>query len=140
MIYVGIDTGTNTGLAVWDSSAKKLLCCETLKLHMALWKVKDLYDTYGQIVVFFEDARLRKWIPQDPSFSRMKGRLQGAGSVKRDSSIWEDFCKDLGVEYHAIAPKNNLTKASEEFFKAVTKWEGRTSEHARDAAFLVINR
>ena len=122
MIYVGIDTGTNTGLAVWDSSAKKLLYCETLKLHMALWKVKDLYDTYGDITVYFEDARQRKWIPKDPSFSRMKGRLQGAGSVKRDSSIWEDFCKDLGCKYVAVPPKNNLTKASEEFFKAVTKW------------------
>jgi len=140
MILIGIDTGTDTGLAVWDTATKKLLECTTLKLHIALWKVKDLADTYGNIAVYFEDARLRKWIPQDPSYSRMKGRLQGAGSVKRDSKIWEDFCKDLGVEYHAIAPKDNMTKVSEDLFKAITHWEGRTSEHARDAAFLVINR
>lgn len=139
MLKIGIDTGVNTGFAVWDTSSKALLEVSTLKIHEALLRVKELSDS-EDIEVYFEDARLRKWIPQDPSYSRMKGRLQGAGSVKRDCSIWEDFLTDLGVEFHPVAPKNNATKLNATFFEKITGWKGRTSEHARDAAMLVFNR
>jgi hypothetical protein len=37
-----------------------------------------------------------------------------------------------------VAPKNNTTKISAEYFKAVTKWTARTNEHGRDAAMLVV--
>lgn len=139
MLKIGIDTGVNTGFAVWDTTSKAFLEIDTLKIHEALLRVKELSDS-NDIEVYFEDARLRKWIPQDPSYSRMKGRLQGAGSVKRDCSIWEDFLKDLGVTYHAVAPKNNTTKMNASLFSAITNWKNRTSEHARDAAMLVFNR
>lgn len=139
MLKIGIDTGVNTGFAVWDDSSKVFLEVETLKIHEALLRVKELSDS-NDVVVYFEDARLRKWIPQDPSYSRMKGRLQGAGSVKRDCSIWEDFLVDMGIPYFPVAPKNNVTKMNASFFGKVTGWTGRTSEHARDAAMLVFNR
>lgn len=139
MLYIGIDTGVNTGLAVWDSLKRKLVELTTVKIHKAMERVAQL-SVSDDIAVYFEDARQRKWIPQDPTYARMKGRLQGAGSVKRDATIWEDFLKDLGVEYHAIAPKNNATKMNADFFAKVTGWQGKTSEHARDAAMLVFNR
>ena len=66
------------------------------------------------------------------------GRRQGAGSVKRDSQIWEDFLSDNGIRFEMRAPKNNTTKLSADVFKALTKWPKRTNSHERDAAMLVF--
>lgn len=134
MLCVGLDTGVHTGFAVWDTEKKALLEVSTLKIHRAMFRVMELSNT-DEIAVYFEDARLRNWFGASG-----REKLQGAGSVKRDCSIWEDFLTDLGVEWHAVAPKNNATKLSTTFFEKITGWKGRTSEHARDAAMLVFNR
>lgn len=136
MIYIGIDCGTHTGMAVWDSGEKKMLSLETLMIHQAMEKV--LYWSYkcdGDIMVIFEDARLRKWYGEESN-----AKLQGAGSVKRDCAIWEDFLKDKGIMFKAVHPLKGMTKLSSIYFKRITKWEGKTSEHSRDAAMLVVGK
>lgn len=133
-LFVGLDTGTHTGFAVWDKGKKQLIELSTLKIHRAMERVREL-SVSDEIVVYFEDARLRTWFG-----NAGREALQGAGSVKRDCSIWEDFLTDLGVEFHPVAPKNNATKLNATFFEKITGWKGRTSEHARDAAMLVFNR
>ena len=137
MLYVGIDTGTHTGLAVWNSFEHKFKMVETMKIHQALSFVKTLWEDLqdndaGDMMVVFEDARQRKWYGSN---SQMK--MQGAGSIKRDAVIWEDFLKDNGIPYRAVPPKKGLTKWSAEQFAKVTGWKGRTSEHSRDASLLV---
>lgn len=133
MIYIGIDTGTHTGLAVWDSEQQEFLEIHTLKIHQAMEIVVWYYQfTDHKCKVIFEDARQRTWFGE-----RSNAKLQGAGSVKRDSSIWEDFLKDWGIEYWAKPPQKGATKLSEQTFKAITKYQGKTSEHARDAGMLV---
>lgn len=133
-LFIGLDTGTHTGFAVWDKGKKQLIELSTLKIHRAMERVREL-SVSDEIVVYFEDARLRTWFG-----NAGREALQGAGSVKRDCSIWEDYLTDLGVEWHAVAPKNNATKLNAAFFEKITGWKGRTSEHARDAAMLVFNR
>jgi hypothetical protein len=64
----------------------------------------------------------------------------GAGSVKRDCAIWEDFCRDLGIDYIPVPPQAGLTKWPADYFNKVTGWKGRTSDHARDAALLVYGK
>ena len=140
MIYIGIDTGVHTGVCVWDG--KHIVRLETLKVHEALQLVQDIAhaNEVGGVKVIFEDARQRKWIPREMSNSQYRGRLMGAGSVKRDAVIWEDALTDWGVEFEAVAPHAGATKWSAEAFAKVTGWEGRTSDHARDAALLVFGR
>ena len=134
MLCIGLDTGTHTGFAVWDKSKRELTELSTLKIHRAMERVREL-SVSDEIVVYFEDARLRTWFG-----NAGREALQGAGSVKRDCSIWEDYLTDLGVEFHPVAPKNNATKLNATFFEKITGWKGRTSEHSRDAAMLVFNR
>lgn len=136
MIYIGIDVGTHTGFAVWDSSERKLLSLDTLLIHQAMSDVMYWYMRCdGDIMVIFEDARLRKWYGENSN-----AKMQGAGSVKRDSSIWEDFLKDKKIQYQAVHPLKNMTKLTDIYFKQLTGWQGKTSEHSRDAAMLVIGR
>ena len=136
MIYIGIDCGTHTGMAVWDSGEKKMLSLETLMIHQAMEQVLHwYYKSDGDIMVVFEDARLRKWYGEESN-----AKLQGAGCVKRDCSIWEDFLKDKGIMFKAVHPLKGMTKLSSIYFKRITKWEGKTSEHSRDAAMLVVGK
>lgn len=140
MIYIGIDPGTHTGVAFWDGSKQELIEMATIPIHQALDKVRAFYN-YNKglfdICVVFEDARQRTWFGKDKNTN---AKLQGAGSIKRDCSIWEDFCKDLQIPFLAVPPMKGGTKLSAAYFKAISGWKGRTSNHARDAAMLVIGR
>lgn len=135
MLCIGIDPGTHTGVAVWDTTTRQLSDVATMPVHRALKYVENLH-ALNEIEVVFEDARLRKWYGKGNTYAK----LQGAGSIKRDSAIWEDFCTDLGISFKLVSPGKVMTKASEEYFQLLTGWKGRTSNHARDAAMLVIGR
>ena len=138
-LYIGIDAGTHTGVAVWNSREQRLDLIDTMTITQAMDYVRGERMrglAYGfEVVVCMEDARLRNWFG-----NAGREKLQGAGSVKRDCAIWETFCKELGVECRKIAPKNNTTKLSAAQFRILTHWGGRTSEHSRDAAMLVYGR
>ena len=140
MKYIGIDTGVNTGFAVWDTESRNLLSVETTTITKAMLSVLDFCRSNEWIKVVFEDARQRKWIPTMPSLRREMGRWQGSGFVMRDCKIWEDFCKENSIPYEAVAPQRNRTKLTAEAFRRLTGWKGRTSEHARDAAMLVFGK
>ena len=135
MIWIGIDPGTHTGLAVWDAQAKQFLKIETTVIHRAMREVESLYAQHRQdgVIVRFEDARQRTWFG-----AAGRELLQGAGSIKRDCSIWEDFLADAGISFMALPPKAGRTKMRAEAFRRVTGWDSRCSEHARDAAMLVF--
>ena len=136
MIYIGIDPGTHTGVAVWDSKEGKFLSLETMPIHRAMDLVRMARDDNEAIQVVFEDARLRTWFGK----GNVSAKAQGAGSVKRDCSIWEDFLTDMEIPFVTTKPGNVATKVTPSWFRKLTGWEGRCSEHARDAAMLVFGR
>ena len=109
---------------------------ETMPIHQALMEVYKWRQRPVEIQVVFEDARQRTWFGKGDT----NAKAQGAGSIKRDCSIWEDFCKDYGIPFWAKRPVKGATKVSADYFKMVSHWEGRTSEHSRDAAMLVLGR
>ena len=135
-LFIGIDTGTHTGLAVWDDKLKELTSLETIPIHRALSRVLALSST-EDVFVIFEDARQRTWFGKDKNTS---AKLQGAGSIKRDCSIWEDFLTDYEIPFRAVPPQKGCTKVTSDYFRTISGYQGRTSNHARDAAMLVIGR
>ena len=137
MIYIGIDTGVRTGIAVWDSEKRKFVYLDTLKIHKAFQIVSSYAYKDIPLCVRFEDARQRKWIPMSKNMTGELGRAQGAGYVKAHCQIWEDFLRDKDIPFEMIAPRRNVTKLSAEQFERITGYKGRTSGHARDAAMLV---
>lgn len=132
--YIGIDTGVNTGVSVWDSQKKEFLLIETVKIHLAMDWVKQ-YNDRGDTFVRFEDARKRKWFG-----NAGREQLQGAGSIKRDAKIWEDYLTDIHCPFDMVAPMNNRTKLTSDTFRQVTKWDKQTNQHSRDSAMLVYGK
>ena len=57
MTYIGIDSGTKTGFAVWDG--ERFLEVATLRLWEALDRVRRLREQGEEITVVCEDARKR---------------------------------------------------------------------------------
>jgi len=143
-IWCGIDPGEKTGFTIWDGASRRFLEVATLPLWKALEEVRRWsYQCTAQIVPFyvvFEDARQRKWFPQERNNAEYRGRLMGAGAAKRDARIWEEFLTAQRIPFEARKPQAGQTKWAEDYWKRITGWTGRTSEHARDASLLVFGR
>ena len=137
-ILIGIDTGVNTGFAVAIDSGNggELQKVECVSITQAMTNINELVVEHGKenLKLYIEDARLRTW------FTGGREKAQGVGSVKRDAQIWEDWCKEQGINYKMIHPASNATKKKAVDFTRMTGWIGRTNEHARDAAMLVFQR
>jgi hypothetical protein len=134
--YIGIDSGTNTGLCVYDRYGKHIRQLVTVKIHTAMDVVRYWHSTNpGQVFIRVEDAR-------KATFGRQNDyhKAQGAGAVKRDAKIWEDFLTDLGVDFEMVRADPKRTKWTSDFFKKVTGYQGASSEHSRDAAAMVYGK
>lgn len=141
-LLVGIDPGTKTGFATWDSDARKLVSIATMTAIDAMDAVAKLHEAGLLKRVMFEDARQRRWFGRTDALVKKYGAAvrEGAGAAKKEASMWEAFLKKRGIPYVAVAPQAGATKWSAAYLKRVTGWTERTSEHGRDAACLVIGR
>lgn len=143
MLLIGIDPGVNTGFAVYDKHDKKLLKLCTVFAVEAEEMVLDYKLRDEPIIVYMEDARLRQWFGEKKNGLWVKSgteKLQGAGSVKRDCSRWEEFCDYHKIPIIMTPPQKNLTKTTAAYFQKITGWDKRSSEHSRDAAMLVYGK
>lgn len=125
-------------MAVWSKAINSFLVIDTLKIHYAMEFIREYKSAGFNILVRIEDARKRRWIPQERDIQQRIGRAKGAGSVSRDAKIWEDFLTDLDIDFELVAPAKGMTKYNAAAFKKLTKYEGVTSEHGRDAGLLVF--
>lgn len=132
MLYIGIDPGVKTGFAIWDTESKNFDYIAAMPIHEAMQNVITMSD-YLKVKVIVEDARKRKWFGKNSN-----AKQQGAGSIKRDCKIWEDFLTDYGIDYEMMSPGKSKTKITSAYFKKLSGWEKATNEHGRDAAMLVI--
>lgn len=137
MLFIGIDPGVNTGFAVYDAETKELTECESLPIYEAFKSVLTVRQVRPdrQLKIIVEDARKRTYFGKTG-----RERAQGAGSIKRDCGIWEEFLKIEGFDYELVHPKNNRTKLKAKLFAQITKYTDRTNGHGRDAAMLVYGR
>jgi hypothetical protein len=134
---IGIDPGVLTGYAIKDTVKGTIhpLGSDTI---LAVQKIVLDWHYFTDIFVRIEDARKRKWIPKAKTESRERGRNQGAGSIKRDCQIWEEFLTTNKIPHEFVAPKDNKTKLDAKKFKQFTGYQGATNEHSRDAGALVM--
>ena len=129
---IGVDPGVCTGFAVWDQEVGKFELITSCTILNAMRWVND-WKLRGKCSVWVEDARQRKWFGGSG-----REKLMGAGSIKRDCQIWEEFLHSGNLPYRFIPPKDIRTKLNAKKFKAMTGWQNRTNSHGRDAAMIVF--
>lgn len=142
-IYIGIDAGVSTGLAILDKRTGTLTL-DTLHFWDVTDRLTDLITEHGKdtIRIYIEDVTKNK-----PVFSRNVNNraftkiAQNVGSVKRDTQLIINYCQRAGVECICIRPTNkSFTKLSKEEFRKITGYTGKSSQHARDAAMILWGR
>lgn len=149
-ISIGIDPGKSTGYAVCVD--KRLVSLETTDFWGCCDNLKDVGVKEFGVKVYIEDPNINR-----PIFMK-KGVIKGAGAEKseqlmmqkiaqnvgankREASLLIELCKRLDIEVVPCQPtKKSMNKMSAESFNKLTGYEGRSSEHARDAAMLVFGR
>lgn len=140
-LLVGIDPGTATGVASWDTRAGALLTVTSMSiLHAMRWIIEDAViqaEPRGGLLVVWEDCRNHRI--HFPAGQRNDAALQGVGSIKRDCSIWQEFLTDARLPNITRAPSRRRTKLDRVQFRAATGWDKPSNEHGRDAAMLVAN-
>lgn len=132
-IIAGVDPGVKTGLAIWECRSQEFMELKTCSVIEAFEYLRNYAMTNDLDEIWFEDARLRRWFG-----NAGREKLQGAGSIKRDSAIWQEFCEYYEIPFQAIKPAAGQTKWDAAYFRKLTGWKERTSQHARDAAILVF--
>jgi hypothetical protein len=133
---VGIDPGVNTGFALWEPLEKRLSEVGSTTIVVAMRRVEAIQEAGALSLVVFEDARLRTGYFGE----RSEHKKQGAGSIKRDCSVWEEWLTVIGAQYVAMSPLQKGAKLDDAPFRKITGWAKRSNSHARDAAMLVYGR
>lgn len=131
MKRIGIDTGTITGVARSEKGELVEVFSSTIL------NAFDYVLQHRDARFYIEDARKLKWGGYNKGNTQ---RLQGAGSVKRDAAIWEEFMEKHELDYVLVDPRRNRKKLDAKTFQRITGYMGRTNEHGRDAAMMVYSR
>lgn len=141
-MLIGIDPGSTTGIALWDRADRMLRAVTSTSFVLASEYLRETIAVHGAegVEVWFEDARARKWFGDADARQKRSGAgiREGVGSVKRDCSLWEELCGFHKIAFRAIRPQKGATKLKAPEFGRLTGWQGKTNEHARDAAMLVF--
>lgn len=147
-IFIGIDPGVNTGFAVWEPNERVFKQIDTFSFWWTIKQIEKLKINYTLTVVI-EDVT-----QNSPTFDReikeqdeekrqkIQNKIsQNVGSNKRDCQLIIEYCEGREIEIIKVRPtKGGFTKLDADQFRNITKHEGRTSNHGRDAAMLVFGR
>ncbi len=135
---IGIDPGVKTGLAIWDRDCKQYIHIGTHKILDAIKLLDKFIQILGAENMHMRCENPKTFVP----FSGSNGagaRMQGAGSIKRDYTIWSDYAHDRGISFEGVSVHAVMKKMTKAEFEMLTKHKERTSQHARDAAMLVLD-
>lgn len=152
-LFLGIDTGTNTGFSVWNGKNFVELitidfwkCIEKIEYYYNICKEKDI-----NLVIVVEDVTQNNPVFKiEDMYRKTKGlhvnKLKACckkgvnvGKVQRETSLLIEYIENKNIKLIKKRPtKYSLTKIDSKAFEKFTGYNKRTSEHARDAAMLVF--
>lgn len=133
---IGIDAGTNTGIAVFDSLTKKIIKTHSTDFFGCFKFMKTLER---------ENVRVIVEVPSDFIYSR-NSRTKGGvrdkmailiGGVRRESQLIAKGLRILGFDVEEVLPVRARKWTADELERH-TGYAERTNEHTRDAARIAF--
>ncbi len=133
--FIGLDAGVNCGVAVWNVAGERFDRLETLDFWRAFETVLT-FDPSEVIIIIEDPSQNAPLFDKGVRGARKRERLaQTVGGVKRESTLLADGLARKGYRVRRIRPRTR--KLGADTFRRLTKHQGRTSQHARDAGMLV---
>lgn len=142
-IFIGIDPGVKTGIAVWNSSNGRFDALKTLTFWEAVEELQQWADLAQEFVpkkIVVEDPNMiSTTFTRQGVFGRSHAKIsQNVGACKRDAQLIVEKCKSIGFTVVCIAPgANKYINLNAQKFKALTGCDLPSSQHSRDAAAYV---
>lgn len=149
-LIIGVDPGVSMGVATKNRGAKEYNQLITLNFWACVSYFEELKkdvennnQSIKDILVVIENPNFNRPVYFDNKrttniLTALKA-AQNVGSNKRDATLIIDKCKLLGFEVIPVVPrKGALSKVTAETFNQLTGYSKMCSQHARDAAMLII--
>ena len=142
-IRIGIDPGAETGVSVLFRGILQEV------LTVDFWGAVEKIAYYNEkkiaeysLTVYIEAPQL---VP--PTFDRGQDRKvnekisQNVGENKAHSKLLIGYCERNNIEVVPVKPSGGpLTKMDDAFFRKLTGWDKRTSQHGRDSVSMIWGR
>lgn len=131
MLILGIDPGSNTGMATFiDGELLHLRTVDPVGIEEAIRMANPQR-------VIFEDSRLQThtWTQAKTRAAALK-MARNVGEVDAWCRLIVSICERLDIPAHGISPKGKGAKLDAARFRAATGWTGQSNQHERDAAML----
>ena len=157
-VYIGLDMGETTGIAVWFVNTKKLTLYSLTFIEFLDYfyeKVLEIKKKYNVILVI-EDVIANSPVFKakfcyentknaDGSAASHNQKIgavckyaERVGAVKEKTKTIIELCKRYNIQTILKRPtKGSLTKLSHEQFVKMTGYKGRSNNHERDAAVMI---
>lgn len=149
---IGIDPGENTGFALYNNKCKSFDIVKTMTFWETIGKIKYYAEIcnewnfrestyYKSLLVLIEDPGINKPIFYskygNKKFREYTRISQNVGMNKEQAKLLIEYCKRNNIPYEAIKPDTKKMTSKE--IKHFTGYEGKTSQHSRDAIKLIHN-
>lgn len=143
-IFLGIDGGVTTGVALWSRKENKLVDVCSFSFWDAIRyfdKIVKMADGMGVTAVVEDPRLIRPVFGKKSDFSRKQtyGKIsQDVGAMKAYTALMVEWLHEKNIPTILVKPSQyTKTKLDAKTFKNMTKWDKKTNEHSRDAAMLV---
>jgi len=138
-IYIGIDPGERTGVAVRNDKGQWGLL-KTMTFWETIYCIQDLSLKYTIKRIVIEDPGQNKSVfpRKNMNVPKWLKVAQNVGMNKNDAKRMLEFCEMQGLPICRAKPTSrSLTKLDASTFATLTGITQRTSEHVRDAVMLI---
>lgn len=146
MIYIGIDPGQKTGIAIWDSVNRTLKHGKPTAGFTDAWEIITQHNPAACRVVIEDNRKypvLLKKITGNKKINLQRAAKIGRniGQVDARVTILEELLLIHGYKYELYDPRvQRTTKIDAAYYARLTGFNGVTNEHQRDAGMMVFGR
>ncbi len=147
--FIGLDAGRQTGLAVWDAKGQRFAREDAPAVWDALvttgfWQAYEIvlgFNADDAVIVIEDPSKNRTTfdhgVPRSERAARRREKIsRNVGSNAREAALLATGLERQGYRVCRVRPRSR--KLSADAFRRLTRYQGRTSQHARDAAMLVF--
>ena len=130
MRVIGIDPGENTGIGICDDGV--LVSLVTTNFWGAINIIAENRDAF---FIVEKPKTKHVWHKGAKARGAIERTAMNVGSVLEKASLMVDYLQRNGYRYKVSAP---FGKVGVETFRLITKWEGKSNQHTRDAGMMAF--
>lgn len=139
MYFVGIDPGVDTGYVEYSKATNSMHVLKTCSFWKTVQALTQLQNMGTSFAVIIEDPGLNKFMyyqdKRASNFATFQKTAQNVGMNKAYARLLIEFLEDFNIPYFPVKPVTK--KWNNAYFKKITGYTFKTSQHVRDAVKLV---